>query len=304
MWKCPACETLNNEDMCVICGEPKPTAEEIARMEMEEKARSYEPISEATYSPALAAKKLTSKGTYSPALAAKKAAESTPTFSPALAAKRAAAERGEYIPPPPTPAPYKEIVTGESIKKWVKRIVIGALIALAIWGAVAWCNAAFDNPESVVDDFEECVDTNTWGMGMIKVFPEPIQRLNSMDSSVLYELSNFLDMKGGMYNEYVGYYKITNYDIEVTSKTKCKGQELYEAQSNLNDRIQELYARSGERWSDYISIDGAYKLYILKDVTIDGEYDESYTDYIEVYVYKIDGVWYLDYNPELFYQNY
>jgi len=24
MWKCPACETLNNNDKCVICGEPKP----------------------------------------------------------------------------------------------------------------------------------------------------------------------------------------------------------------------------------------------------------------------------------------
>lgn len=24
MWKCPACETLNNGDTCVICGEPKP----------------------------------------------------------------------------------------------------------------------------------------------------------------------------------------------------------------------------------------------------------------------------------------
>lgn len=26
MWKCPACETLNNENICVICGEPKPAA--------------------------------------------------------------------------------------------------------------------------------------------------------------------------------------------------------------------------------------------------------------------------------------
>ncbi len=26
MWKCPACETLNDKDICVICGEPKPAS--------------------------------------------------------------------------------------------------------------------------------------------------------------------------------------------------------------------------------------------------------------------------------------
>lgn len=28
MWKCPACETLNDKEICVICGEPKPAGGE------------------------------------------------------------------------------------------------------------------------------------------------------------------------------------------------------------------------------------------------------------------------------------
>ena len=251
MWKCPTCETLNNEDVCVICGEPKPTAEEIAQMEREEKKRAY-----------------------------------TPSFM---------TEKSAHD----TPAPYKEIVTGEGLKKWTKYIVVAAVIILAIWGIVALYNNVLYNPEGAVDDFERYVDMNSSSMS--EAFPEPIQRLNSDYPSALYEMKNFTEMRSNPY----GYSssKITQYDLEVVSETKCKGQEFYVAESTLNTNIRRLYERYSSIWSEYIEIDGASKLYIKKDVTKEDSYGNTTTDtdYFEIYAYKINGEWYLDYSSDLFY---
>ena len=51
MWKCLNCETMNDGEVCVICGEAKPTAAESARAENTGQPRSYEPISDCTYVP-------------------------------------------------------------------------------------------------------------------------------------------------------------------------------------------------------------------------------------------------------------
>lgn len=254
MWKCPACETLNNEDVCVICGEVKPTAAEIAQMEREERERAY-----------------------SPSFVEKKSVHGTPE-----------------------PAPYKEIVTGESLKKWTKYIVIAVVIALGIWGIVAMYNSSLPKPEDVVERFEMYSDTHSGSM--VDVFPGPIQNLNDNYSSALYEMNDFCNVLENGYSYDSDYRRLTQYDLEIVSKTKLKGPDVYQAESELNDNVRMLYERYSSSWNEYINIDGACKLYIKKDVTTEESYNTTSTDteYFEIYAYKIGGEWYLDYSPELF----
>ena len=252
MWKCPACETLNNEDVCVICGEPRPTAEEMAQMEREEKARLY------------SSSDVTGKTGYE------------------------------------TPAPYKEIVTGDSLKKWTKGIVIVLVVILAIWGIAALYNSTLPKPEDVVERFEMYSDTRSGNM--VDVFPEPIQNLNDNYSSALYEMNNFRNMRETGYSYDSDERRLTQYDLEIVSKTKLKGGDVYQAESELNDSIRLLYERYSSSWSGYVDIDGACKLYIKKDVTTEDTYYITNTDteYFEIYAYKIGSEWYLEYNSELF----
>lgn len=44
MWRCLNCETINDGEVCVICGEPKPSDEQLAALQREEEAKKAEEL--------------------------------------------------------------------------------------------------------------------------------------------------------------------------------------------------------------------------------------------------------------------
>lgn len=44
MWRCLNCETINDGEVCVICGEPKPSDEQLAALQREEEAQKAEEL--------------------------------------------------------------------------------------------------------------------------------------------------------------------------------------------------------------------------------------------------------------------
>ncbi len=136
MWKCPRCETLNDKEKCIICGEPMP--EEAKEPVKEPEAMVVKPQS-VSKSNVKAEEKKTTQSSRNPM----SAANTTPEAAKPAKAKKEKPPKAEKVK---KEKPKKEKKGGKG-KVFVIILVVLALIAAVAAGAVLVLNGSFDMPD-------------------------------------------------------------------------------------------------------------------------------------------------------------